>query len=59
MLIRREEVHQPMLPSGAYKYKIKNGKTIYKNKFLSEYYIVYPIGNGKFVVEQYKGECRC
>ena len=58
MLIRREIVFQPKLPSGAYFYKTKNGKKIYKNRYLNEYYIVYPSGS-KYIVEQYKGECKC
>ncbi len=58
MLLARETVFQPKLPSGSYFYKNKNGKKIYKNRYVNEYYMVYPSKN-KWVVEQYKGECQC
>lgn len=59
MLLRRETVWKPQLPMGSYFYKEKNGKRIYKNKYINEYYIVYPLGDGRYIVEQYKGECSC
>ena len=43
-LINQETVFQPKLPMGAYFYKIKNGKKIYKNRYYSEFYVVYPNG---------------
>ena len=48
----------PALPNGAYYYKNKNGKHIYKNSYTDEFYIVYQTG-GNWIVETYKGECNC
>jgi len=59
MLIRKETVFSIKLPMGSYFYKTVNGKQIFKNKYVSEYYMVYPSRDGRYVVEQYKGECNC
>ena len=47
------------LPIGAYYFKTKNGKKIYKNRYLNEFYIVYKDSSGNYVVEYYVGECPC
>lgn len=58
MLIRKETVFVIKLPMGSYFYKTVNDKKIYKNKYINEYYIVYP-SDDRYVVEQHKGECSC
>ncbi|MDP2364400.1 MAG: hypothetical protein Q8M94_11615 [Ignavibacteria bacterium] len=58
MLIRKETVFSPKLPMGSYFYKETNGKKIYKNRYINEYYITYPSGD-RHVVEQHSGECHC
>lgn len=59
-LIHREIVNNPILPAGSYFYKKKNGSDIWKNKYTSNWYMVYPAGNGiQFVVEEYTGPCAC
>lgn len=59
MLLKKEVVFSPKLPMGSYFYKETNGKRIFKNKYVNEYYMVYPSGDGRYVVEQHKGECSC
>ena len=49
----------PSLPYGAYYYKTKNGKRIYKNRYTNEFYIVYANSLGEYVVEYYVGDCQC
>lgn len=58
MLIRKETVFVPKLPMSSYFYKETNGKKIYKNRYVNEYYIVYPSGD-RYVVEQHSGDCSC
>ena len=51
--------NMPTLPYGAYYYKTKNGKRIYKNRYTNEFYIVYANSLGEYVVEYYVGDCQC
>lgn len=59
MLINKETVFSVKLPMGSYFYKEKNGKRIFKNKYVNEYYITYPSNDGRYIVEHYKGKCSC
>jgi hypothetical protein len=58
-LIAREEVYDPQLPNGAYYYKTKGLKHIYKDRFVSRYYIIYKGGSKQYIIEIYNGECKC
>jgi len=46
------------MPDTTYHYKTVDGKFIYKDRYSDEYYIVYKYGMG-YVVEKYRGECKC
>jgi len=46
------------IPNTAIFYKAVNGKSIYKDRYSDEFYVVYRYGMG-YVVEKYRGECRC
>lgn len=46
------------LPKGAYFFKEKNGKRIFKNRFKDEFYIVMPFWD-KYIVDFHIGRCKC
>jgi len=46
------------IPDTTYHYKTVGEKYIYKDRYIDEYYVVYKYGMG-YVVEKYRGECKC
>jgi hypothetical protein len=46
------------VPDTAYHYKTVDGKFIYKDRYADEFYVVYRHGMG-YIVEKYRGECKC